>query len=255
MTTTSEDGDRGVTAFRPIRLRKAADEVVAVLANAIAGGLYPPGALLPRERDLAARLEVSRTVVREAIGVLRREGVVSVRRGPSGGAMVMSLSNLPRVLASLHGETALSLRSLLEVRRPLELTAALLASERAADEDFRRLRELVDELEGLMDQPADFLAEDVRFHLAVADVSGNPVLGDFVRWVLDRMLLVLSQFPVGRVDLPHALDNQRRTLEAIERRDRALVVDAIDAHMGTLETLFLGRKLKWDGAAVARDGG
>ena len=177
--------------------------------------------------------------------MLRRAGVVTVRRGPAGGAMVTSIANLPQVLESLHGETTLSLRSLLEVRRPLELTAALLAAERADDEDLRRLRELVDELDGLMDQPADFLAQDVRFHHLVAEVSGNPVLSDFVHWILDRMLLVLSDFPVGRADLPRALENQRRTLEAIERREPELVMSAVDQHMGTIEELFLGRKLRW----------
>jgi hypothetical protein len=47
--------------FRPVRLRKAADVVVDILVDAIRNGLYIPGDKLPRERDLAAHLEVSRT--------------------------------------------------------------------------------------------------------------------------------------------------------------------------------------------------
>src|SRR5579859_450210 len=102
--------DRGLSAFRPLLMRTAADEVIAVLANAIGGGLYGEGDLLPRERDLAERLGVSRTVVREALAVLRRAGVVTVRRGVAGGTMVASLAALPQVLSNLHGPSSSTLQ-------------------------------------------------------------------------------------------------------------------------------------------------
>ena len=73
--------DRGLSEFSPIRQRKASDEVLAVLVDAMRGGLYDIGDLLPPERDLAERLNVSRTVLREAIDALRSEGIVTVRRG------------------------------------------------------------------------------------------------------------------------------------------------------------------------------
>src|SRR5262249_6487237 len=80
-----ESADRGLSAFKPVQLRKAADEVLAALIDAIRGGLYRPGDLLPRERDLAEQLEVSRTVVRSAIDTLRQAEVLSVQRGRRGG--------------------------------------------------------------------------------------------------------------------------------------------------------------------------
>lgn len=235
--------DRGVSAFRPIRVRKAADEVVAVLANAISGGLYPIGALLPRERDLAARLGVSRTVVHEAIGVLRRAGVVTVRRGPSGGAMVTSPDRLAGVIAELSDETALSLPLLLQVRRTLEITSALLVAESADDDALARLHALVEPLDGLMDDPAGFLEQDIRFHRELAALTRNPALNQSVSWVLERLAEAVSQFPVGRVDLDHALLNQRHTLQAIEERDKSRIITAMDEHLASFEELFLGRKL------------
>ena len=59
----TEVDDVRIGAFRPIRQRRAADEVIAVVADAIRSGLYRPGDFLPRQADLAERLQVSRSVV------------------------------------------------------------------------------------------------------------------------------------------------------------------------------------------------
>jgi GntR family transcriptional regulator, transcriptional repressor for pyruvate dehydrogenase complex len=239
----TSSSDRHIDAFRPIRQRAASDEVVAVLVNAINGGLYRPGDLLPRERDLSERLEVSRTVVSEAIAVLRRAGVVTVRRGRSGGVTVTSLANLGRVIVNLGGETQATLQSVLEARRPLEIEAALLAGERATDDDLLRLRTLVDSLPGLKDAPTEFQSLDVRFHLTVAEVARSPVLHALLQSVLEHLMATLAGFPVGRVELGPALSNQRATLEAISTRDPARISSAVDEHLATLEERFLGRRL------------
>jgi GntR family transcriptional repressor for pyruvate dehydrogenase complex len=238
--------DRNLQAFRPIRQRTAADEVVAVLVDAIRGGLYAPGDMLPRERDLAERLQISRTVVREAMGVLRGAGVVTTRRGRSGGVVVVSLANLSQVVAGLGGEMHATLQSLLEARRPLELAAALLASERATEEDIERLRSLVEALEPALDTPDEFLALDMHFHLAIAEIARSPLLRTLIRSVVEQHLMsVLDQFPVGRVDLASALANQRSTLEAIVSRDPKRVTAEMDEHLAALEEHFLGRRLTY----------
>ena len=237
--------DRGLSAFRSIRLRSAADEVVAVLADAIRGGLYGPGDLLPRERELAARLGVSRTVLREAIAILRREGVVSVRRGPSGGITVESLAPLGSVLAGLRSETHISLRSLLEARRSVDLTAGLMFGERATEADLRELAQLVDALEEpLADGDEDeFYAVDLRFHIRLVDAAGNEMLSAFERTVMGHFDVIRGQFPVGHVELGRALANQRTTMDALLTRSPERIVAALDDHLASLEEHFLGERL------------
>jgi GntR family transcriptional repressor for pyruvate dehydrogenase complex len=237
--------DRGLAAFRPIRLRTAADEVVAVLVNAIGGGLYAPGDRLPRERDLAERLCVSRTVVREAIGILRGAGVVSVRRGVAGGATVVSLAPLPQVLSGLHAPSKATIQSLLEARRPLESAAAVLAAQRATPAELAAVRaELTDPLGGLLEEPEQFLALDVRFHLALPALGKSPVIEELLRSVLARLVATLAQYPFGGVaDLTRAIQNQQETMDALESRDVALIQAAVDSHMATLEEQFLGHRL------------
>ena len=239
----SRKEDRLLAAFRPIRIRSASDEVLAVLADAIRGGLYVPGDLLPRERDLAARLAVSRTVVREAIAVLRQEGVVTVRRGQGGGTIVGSPRNLPRVLVRIAGETRLEIRSMLEVRRAMEVPAALLASERCDSDGIRRLEDLVQELPALSGLHHEFYEADVRFHLAVAELSGNPMIAEIVLTVFNRIAVLREPFPHAHVDFEDAIANQRDLLKAIVSQRPRLIVTTVDRHLAAFEQVMLGEAL------------
>lgn len=237
---TAADDDRGLDNFRPIRIRKASDEVLAVLADAIRGGLYRPGDLLPRERDLAAKLRVSRPVVREAIDVLRVNGVVSARRGYAGGTLIESLSRLQDVIAHIQGETRENIRSLIEMRQVLELPAALLTAQRATKADFARLESLVEMLEGLVPQPEEFYQADVQFHLAVAEISGNRVLAECLGYTFNAIAAVREQYPHARVELQHAIKNQRTMIGAIESGDATRITGAVHEHIRSVAEVFLG---------------
>jgi GntR family transcriptional regulator, transcriptional repressor for pyruvate dehydrogenase complex len=241
-------GERGLDAFQPIRLMKASDEVLAVLLDAIRGGLYEIGDLLPRERDLSERLEVSRTVVRRAVDVLRTAGVVQVRRGNGGGIAVASTANLGQVFASIQGGTRADRRSLLETRRALELAGSVLAARRLADGDVTELQRLVALLETLLDEPAEFYEVDVRFHLRVAELSGNEFIAQFVRSTFARLAAIRAQFPVAHVELGTALENQRRLLATLTGGTEAEILAEVDRHLADFEEVLLGERLTFIGA-------
>ena len=237
------DSDPKLSAFHPVRVRKAADEVIAVIVDAIRGGLYKPGDYLPRQGDLAGRLQVSRAVVREAVEVLRRAGVVSVKRGNTGGVIVQSDANLHRVLASIGGETHASIRAALEARRPLETSAAVLVAERAEPEALRRLAALVEALENAGDDE-EFLRVDRMFHYALGDSCGSPLLGGFLRSTIDQIIHATADMPVGRAERRQALRNQRLTLQAIASGSVNRVRRAMDDHLAMLEEGYLGERLR-----------
>ncbi|ADB50731.1 FadR/GntR family transcriptional regulator [Conexibacter woesei] len=243
MVQSSTPEDRSVAAFPPLRLRTAADEVLAVVVDAIRGGLYAPGDMLPRERDLAERLGVSRTVVREAYAVLRRAAIVDVRRGQSGGTQLVSLTNIPSVLASVVGETRYELRSVLEVRRAVEPAAALIVARRADEAFFARLDGLVDQLGGALDDGEVFYALDVQFHLLIAAATGNEMLAGVVRDVYRRLAVLREQFPYAHVDLDVAARNQGALLDALRSRDEARVTAELDRHLAAYEERMLGAPL------------
>jgi DNA-binding FadR family transcriptional regulator len=241
--TAARPDERRLLAFSPIRLRKASDEVLAVLIDALRGGLYEPGDPLPPERDLALRLGISRNVLREAIEVLRHAGIVSVRRGAGGGAFVVSTENIAKVSADLQGNTRASLRSLLEARRPLECYAAALAAERATDDDISDLRRLVAMLTEVDDRPKEFWEVDVRFHFGIAEASKSSAIPEFLREVFKRLDAIRDQFPFAYVPHDEAIANQAATLVAVESRDSNLAVRAMDEHLSSLEVVLIGSRL------------
>jgi GntR family transcriptional repressor for pyruvate dehydrogenase complex len=244
-TARSLDSDRRhLDAFRPIRLQKAADVVIAVIADAIRAGLFAPGDLLPPERSLAAQLQVSRAVLREAIDVLRREGVLSVKRGPGGGIRVVSDGRLREVVASLRGEVHDLMRATLEVRRSLELPAFLLAAKRAGDGELEALKSLVDDLIALADEPEEFYAQDQRFHREVVRLSANPVLADFYRSTLDRLAEIRRMFPVLQVPGAEAIRNQQSLYEALKTRNPHEITCALDEHLSATEIIYLGEPIR-----------
>ena len=130
-------------------------------------GLFPPGAKLPGERDLAQRFGVSRVPVREAQIALQAVGRVEIRVG-SGVYVCESPANanilLPKVSAF----------ELTEARSLIESETAALAAKVITDDDLEKLDELIDQMaEG--DEAAS-LAADREFHATIARASGNTAL-------------------------------------------------------------------------------
>lgn len=237
------DDDRGLAHFRPIRLRKAADEVVAAIVDGIRAGLWEPDDLLPRERDLAARLEVSRTTLREATSMLSRAGVLRVRRGNGGGLAINTRFVPASVMSEMETLGPSETRSVLQVRRAIEIPGAVLASTRATGQELEDLERLVLELHGLLDAPEEFIEVDFQFHLRVAELSGNELIAESLREILRRYSAIRSQYPVGHVALDQGIVNQQNTLDAIRSGDPERVAAAMDVHLGSVEEHFLGERL------------
>jgi GntR family transcriptional repressor for pyruvate dehydrogenase complex len=242
---------RHLDAFRPIKLQKAGDAVVAVIADAIRAGLFEPGDLLPSERELAARLQVSRNVVREGIDVLRREGILSVKRGAGGGIMVVSLDRLHEVVAGLRGATHDLMEASLEARRAIEVPAFLLTADRATDTELEGLEPLVRGLEELEEEPEEFYALDQKFHREVVRLSGNALLTDFYRATLVQLAEIRQAFPVLQVKFDEALANQRALYSALRTRDAATIAPMLDQHLAATEIVYLGQPLKPTSASVS----
>lgn len=238
--------------FHPVRVPKAADEVIIMICDAVRSGVYRPGQHLPTQVELADQFEVSRNVVREAVEALRRAGIVSVRRGSSDGVRVESTANLHQVITAIGGHVHSSLLAALQARRPLELTAALLTAERATPDDLHQLSQLVSDLATAFDDPDDFLQIDAMYHFRLAELSGNPLVRQFLRTTLHTILadertllerLASTSSDLAEAQRQAALDNQRDTHVAISSNDQRRILRSLDNHLGTFEQTVLGYRL------------
>jgi GntR family transcriptional repressor for pyruvate dehydrogenase complex len=151
--------------------------VLQWIEDQLSSGQLALGGRLPAERSLAEQLQVSRTSVREAIRVLEAMGVLraGVGSGPDAGTVV--IADPTAALGSalrLHVATShLPVRDIVETRVLLESWAASRA--RPDSPALAEAARLLEQMDGCA-ETEEFLALDVRFHLALADAAGNAVV-------------------------------------------------------------------------------
>jgi DNA-binding FadR family transcriptional regulator len=152
------------------------DDAIEAIKQMIVAGELRPGDRLPREPDLADRLGLSRSSLREAVKALTLVKVLTVRQGD--GTYVTSLD--PAMLMDAMGfiidfHRDDSVLQFLEVRRLLEPAATAMAAISMPTEDVAGLAKL---LGSLPPRPGidELVANDIEFHGRIAAASGNPLL-------------------------------------------------------------------------------
>jgi GntR family transcriptional repressor for pyruvate dehydrogenase complex len=207
--------------------------VVAHIRDLIEKGLVRPGDKLPAERDLAVQIGVSRPTVRVGLRALAAMGIVQSRHGsgtyipdgpPALGSQSLSL------LAALHGFTR---EEMYDARRVLEVGAAGMAAEHATPDQLATIADEVTNLFATLDDPLVFLVHDIRFHRAVADASGNPIIAALVEMVsalyYDRRRETAEQ--ASDRDLREAAELHRRIYQAIRARNSEAARNAMNEHL------------------------
>ncbi len=164
--------------FRKATPKRAYEDVVHQIRAAIVDGRLRPGDRLPSQRAMRDLFQVSRAAIMEALRVLEKADLITIRAGATGGAFVShatsdTVAESLLLLLSLEG---VSLTELAEFRERLEGGTAYWAAQRAAKKDVQQLAERLVRLRQLAaaNTPWDqFLAEEMKFHWAVAECSGN----------------------------------------------------------------------------------
>jgi GntR family transcriptional repressor for pyruvate dehydrogenase complex len=166
-------------AAPPKKHRNLAQGVVAFITDDIRAGALNPGDKLPTESEIMRLQGVSRTVVREAISHLQAAGLVETRHGI--GTFVLTPPPAQRL--GLDPGTVVTMRdvlAILELRISLETEAAGLAASRRSDAQLAALRAALGDFLACCRNGGDTVGADVRFHLLIAEASGNRYFHDIL---------------------------------------------------------------------------
>lgn len=222
------------------------ETTVEQLATAIRLGVFVDGDVLPAERDLAERLGVSRNTLREAIAALRDSGLVTTRRGRGGGTVVTYAAQLPGAPGSpAAGRTAprtgAALTDALDFRRVVEPGAAWLAASRALAADQRAwLLECTAATRASSGDPGAHRIADSRFHLAIATVSGSPMLVEAVTRSQAALSDLLAAIPVLKRNIDHSHDQHDAVVAAILSGEPEAARVAMEQHCDATSALLRG---------------
>jgi GntR family galactonate operon transcriptional repressor len=213
--------------------RGAHGETVYEIGRRVVSGELQPGDLLP-EGELIAELDISRTVLREAIKVLGAKGLVEAR--PRIGTKVSPRSHWrlmdPDVLAwqTEYGFDELFLRNLAEVRSFIEPGAARLAAERATEEEIAILDKAYKQMEAHVVNSEAFIAADMQFHFVILAACHNEIL--------EQMSSAIGEaLEISRrvtVELPGSSEAHLPLHEAVVEAIRTRDADAAENAMGEL---------------------
>lgn len=199
-------------AYLPLR-----DVVFNTLREAILKGELQPGERL-MEIQLAQKLGVSRTPIREAIRMLEQEGLAIT---------------MPRKGAEVAGMTLKDMEDVLEVREALDELAARTACVKMSDEELEKLRLMKEAfVQSMKSGDVKQIAEaDVRFHDVIYQATDNAKLVTLLSNIRQQMYRYRVEYLKDAENYPALVKEHEDIVHAIEERNQELVAQAMGRHV------------------------
>jgi DNA-binding FadR family transcriptional regulator len=223
--------------IRPLAAeRKLSRGLFEQLAEQIKSGRLEPGARLPTEQALTRAARVSRTVVREAVAALRAEGLVVTRQGV-GAFVSPAPQHAPFRIEPERMQTLADVLNVMELRLGVEIESAGIAAERASKAQRRAIGSALNAIEEASAAGRSAVDEDLSFHRAIADATGNPEFARFLQFIGRHLIprRTVSGLPerMGGQKAYLALiqEEHRRIFEAIRERNAAAAREAMRRHL------------------------
>lgn len=201
------------------------------ILNQILSGELATGDALPAETELAKQFNVSRPVVRNALGQLSALSVIDVRQGRPAQVVGVSSAPLTDFYRMATSTTPNGLREIVEFRRGIEMEIASLAAERATSEDLAKITGLFGDLVANVNTEEPWIECDLAFHLAIAAAAKNNIMRMTLESLVGPIRSVMTRIHTRHHHREPQKTIQRHVaiLEALVARDpvrsRAAVAD------------------------------
>lgn len=223
---------------------KLSDQIVSSVKSWVVLNQMQPGDRLPNERELMEQFGCSKGTVREALKSLEVQGLISIRTGPNGGAILKRVT---------YGRASELLRNFLHFEQPtgteiyalrtlIEPEIAALATPRLSEEDLNTLNTLVQRCEvapETFEERIEQRIAELDFHVLLAQRCGNPMLAFMGRFIND-MIRDLVIFKKSALPEQHEFScanfaYHQQLLVAFRNRDVASARSLMYEHMQSAE--------------------
>ncbi|NLD58127.1 MAG: FadR family transcriptional regulator [Clostridiales bacterium] len=185
--------------------------------------LYAVGQRLPSEQHLAERYQVSRTIMREALKLLKERGLVDSRAGSGAYITHPEAQNISDMLARIIKLDGISFHDIYDLRSVFEIAAIRRAVERVTEAELAEMEQLLEKLKDRSLETGARRDLDFEFHLAIARASRNPLLALMVGTMSNvfKEIITAGIFVKGGID--DGIKRHQRILDALKARsaDRA----------------------------------
>lgn len=220
--------------LKPIKPKRISDQVFEQLREHIFRGNFKPGEKIMPERELSAALNVSRSTVRDAINKLVFVGLLEHKQGQGTFVSSPGGGDHEFMAEAMRSQNA-TLRDLLEMRMSLEYNTAMLAAQRATDEDIAHMASSLEKIDEEMAAGRVGAGADISFHMAIAYASRNPIqiyimkhFYDFLFYGIKENLIKLYKESGGFEDIGR---QHQAILDAIKNHDPHAAYMATKEHI------------------------
>jgi GntR family transcriptional regulator, transcriptional repressor for pyruvate dehydrogenase complex len=221
------------------------DQIIDKIANLIEEGYLKPGDALPGERMLSEKLGVSRTSLRQALKALNFLGVLEIAPGKKTvikNSFSDILKNPFRFIKAIH---SIKIEEIFEARRFLEEGLVQIATSKASNNDFEKMKYMIQQSEEKLDNKNEFVYSEFEFHQCIFDIADNKILTAVMN-SLNDLLLVLEKYEkdyLTKEDRIISLEQHKSILDAVVNKDVHAARIAMDIHLDTMELRLKKRDL------------
>jgi len=230
-------------AFKQVQTKKISEVIREQLEEKIRKGDFKPGERLDSVEKLAKEFNVSRSAVREALSALRAVGLITIRQGEGTFINKFDFSELIAPVT----ETFISKHEMLElfqVRKILEVGTSSAAAENRSEDHLAEMKQALVEMEKAEGNRDLGEKADVRFHLAIAESTGNHLLKEMMHQISEtlgktmfesrRIALFANKDQFNRLQVEH-----EAIYKAIESREPKQAEQAMLEHLINVEQTLI----------------
>ena len=208
----------------------AADEIVRYIMD---NDLQPKDKL-PTEKDISERLNIGRTSVRE--GLMKLESLGLLRKQQGYGIFINEVTlesyfNFMQYtpLTDFVRFDRQDVFDLLDLRFSLESTACLKAATKMNDKDLERLKQIYNEMTGIIKSPEDYINLDLKFHGWIIKLSGNKIT-NFIYDIIGDLLSRQFQITFNPQNIGNIHHDHKKIVESLITRNKSEIITALDLH-------------------------
>lgn len=215
-------------------------------------GTFKPGGKLPSQSELVQQLGISRTGVREALQVMAALNLIEIR--PGLGCFVKKVSpeyivNADVLAILLEKEAILEV---IEARKILEAGIAALAAERASEQDFWLMEDVLSRVERAVKRGETVAGLTPEFHIAIAMATHNAVLAKLVKSFNSLMAKAGELVEASVEDVAafrrHELESHHHLFEVIRQGEPQKASRAIVEHIEASKAMIVKAFKQAEGA-------
>lgn len=234
---TSEDRENSKFVFSKYEYRRASDDIANEIKNAILQKEFTDGNRLPSERSLAEQFHVSRMTIREAFRLLEAKGIITVKKGPKGGAFIQSASTerIADIVMDKLQLDGLKTSNVTETRIIIERGIVEAVILNGTTKDFENIEEKLAAFKSKINDASDNVQLDTfyqrfSFHDALAKATHNNFLILYDKILRSWVVRMPRWFP-DLEETKRIYQTYRSIIRAIQEKDASNAQKLIESYI------------------------